>query len=99
MKSRYAITVLLLALVCLLSGCSTGVHSPPRAISGVSEVKPEVSVGSDGLTSEQRNVKERIKRDNPDLKKVCDENGDSGFARYAQGRQRLWLVPVEVKKS
>ena len=34
-----------------------------------------------------------------DLKKVCDENGDSGFARYAQGRQRLWLVPVEVKKA
>lgn len=35
-----------------------------------------------------------------DLKRICDEQGDSGFARYAQGRQRLWLVPVEeVKKS
>lgn len=34
-----------------------------------------------------------------DLTKLCTENGDTGFARYAQGRQRQWLVPVEVKKS
>lgn len=34
-----------------------------------------------------------------DLSKICTENGDTGFARYAQGRQRQWLVPVDEKKS
>jgi hypothetical protein len=27
------------------------------------------------------------------LQAICAGNGDPGFARYAQGRQRLWLVP------
>lgn len=30
-----------------------------------------------------------------DLQRICTEQGDTGFARYSQGRQRLWLVPVE----
>lgn len=34
-----------------------------------------------------------------DLSKICTENGDTGFARYAQGRQRQWLVPVEEAKK
>lgn len=35
-----------------------------------------------------------------DLQKICTEQGDSGFARYALGKQRLWLVPVtEEAKS
>lgn len=29
------------------------------------------------------------------LQKVCADNGDAGFARYAMGKQRLWLVPRE----
>ena len=34
----------------------------------------------------------QISRD--DLQRICTENGDSGFAGYAQGKQRRWLVPV-----
>lgn len=30
-----------------------------------------------------------------DLQAVCAANGDAGFARYAMGKQRLWLVPRE----
>lgn len=39
----------------------------------------------------------QISRD--DLTKICTEQGDSGFARYAQGRQRQWLVPVQEDKK
>lgn len=59
------------AAVCMssVSGCSgCNVQTPaapgPVAISGVKEVRPEVQVGPDGLTTEQSNVKERLRRDN-----------------------------------
>jgi hypothetical protein len=29
----------------------------------------------------------------PALKAICTANGDPGFAQYAQGKQRQWLVP------
>lgn len=29
-----------------------------------------------------------------DLQRICTEQGDTGFARYAMGKQRQWLVPV-----
>lgn len=36
----------------------------PEAVSGIREVKPEVHVGSDGMTIEQRNVRDRLAMDN-----------------------------------
>lgn len=50
-------------LLCLSVGCALRTTSAPVAISGVKEATPEVSVGQDGLTNEQRNIKERLKRD------------------------------------
>lgn len=38
--------------------------SPPRSSSGVSKATVHIQVGPDGLTTEQRNVKERYKIDN-----------------------------------
>ena len=32
-----------------------------------------------------------------DLQRICTEQGDTGFARYALGKQRQWLVPVSNK--
>lgn len=51
--------------VVALPGCS-GSHTdkPAVAVSGVKKVTPKVAVGQDGMTAEQRNVLERLKRDN-----------------------------------
>ncbi len=58
--------VLPLATLCAaFAGCGSGTpRHNPRSISGVEEARAEVKTGADGLTSEQRNVKERLKRDN-----------------------------------
>lgn len=53
---------LLVALCLLLSGCGRG--NSNVSLSGVSSTKAEVPVGSDGLTAEQRNIKERLRQDN-----------------------------------
>jgi hypothetical protein len=48
-----------------LPGCkqrNVSVHVP-QAASGVKEITPEVKVGSDGLTNEQRNVRDRYAQD------------------------------------
>lgn len=45
----------------LVSGCNDGV---PKSSSGVSKATVKIDVGSDGLTSEQRNIKERLETDN-----------------------------------
>ena len=34
----------------------------------------------------------------PALQGICTGNGDPGFARYAMGRQRQWLVPQPATK-
>lgn len=50
----------------LLSGCeqrNVNVQPGPVAASGVHEIKPEVKTGSDGLTNEQRNIKDRYAMD------------------------------------
>lgn len=54
---------LLFACVAVLFiGC--GKVAETQSVSGIKEAIAEVQTGSDGLTSEQRNIKERIKRDN-----------------------------------
>jgi hypothetical protein len=60
---RNAIVLGFISLVSL-SGSGCGSRSVPVATTGVRETVAEVQVGSDGLTAEQRNIRERLKRDN-----------------------------------
>jgi len=65
MKFRIACLVIsFVAMVIAVVGCSKS--GPPSivAISGVKETVTEVTVGPDGLTSEQRNIVGRLKVDN-----------------------------------
>jgi len=65
--SLYALIVLVVVAVALLfiSGCNQTMNNipVPEAASGIKEAKPEVQVGSDGLTNEQRNIIDRYKMD------------------------------------
>ncbi len=75
------------------------VGKPPR-IAGHTATKN----GKGGTAGTWNQISEFMAKNNgqisqADLSKICTENGDTGFARYAQGRQRQWLVPVEDKKS
>lgn len=54
--------VLILALAGI--GCDDASQGKPQSDSGVSKATARVTVGSDGLTVEQRNIAERVKRDN-----------------------------------
>jgi hypothetical protein len=56
--------IVLLALV-LVAGCSEDVEPPrPQSASGVTKASVDVPVGSDGLTIEQKNVRDRLLEDN-----------------------------------
>lgn len=61
-----AVLVLLVGLVAGgLKGCGElNPAQPPKATTGVEQVKADISTGSDGLTAEQRNVKRRLELDN-----------------------------------
>jgi len=48
----------------LLSGCGFQPQGPPVSSSGVSQASVQVPTGPDGLTIEQRNVRDRLKMDN-----------------------------------
>lgn len=50
------------AVLFLCSGCERK-ETTPSAISDIKQAKAEVHVGADGLTNEQRNVKDRYKMD------------------------------------
>ncbi len=57
--------LLCLILIAAFAGCTTPqVNSNVKSDSGVSKAHIEITPGTDGLTVEQRNVKERYKRDN-----------------------------------
>lgn len=58
--------LLALSLAATLAGCgpSTPPVATPVSSSGVSKATTKVRVGSDGLSVEQRNIKERLDRDN-----------------------------------
>jgi len=59
--------VLVWSLIAVV-GCGQGqmqsIDPGPRSISGVKEVVPEIKVGVDGLTTEQRNIRDRYKLEN-----------------------------------
>ena len=56
--------MLLAALIIGLSGCNLSPPPPPESSSGLSKATVKVPVGADGLSAEQRNIKERLLRDN-----------------------------------
>lgn len=53
--------LLVLVFVCTAESCDT---SEPVSTSGVSAAKVEIQTGSDGLTQEQRNIRDRLALDN-----------------------------------
>lgn len=59
-------TTVLMVLICLLSfvACDVMETSAPKSSSGVTQVKTNVTTGSDGLTVEQRNIQDRLHIDN-----------------------------------
>lgn len=58
---KYIISILLASL---LIACNDDADSPPASASGVTKATVGISVGSDGLTVEQRNVRDRLTMDN-----------------------------------
>lgn len=54
----------ILALLFILAACKNNEAVQPAAASGVRKATVKIETGSDGLTVEQRNVKERLVRDN-----------------------------------
>lgn len=65
MKKLLVSLFCVVTLLTTLLGCSGKSDvTKVQAISGVREAAPEVPVGPDGLTSEQRNIKNRLKQDN-----------------------------------
>lgn len=67
-KTKVMMSAFLICSVCLLMGADGGgcgeARTTPKSASGVSKATVTVPIGSDGLTVEQRNVKERLARDN-----------------------------------
>ena len=56
---------LLFSMAMLLAGTDDGCDNPtPKSASGVAQQTAQVQVGNDGLTVEQRNVKDRLAMDN-----------------------------------
>lgn len=53
-------TVMILMVV---TGCNLG-QNTPSSTSGVTKAQAQVTVGSDGLTVEQKNIQERLQEDN-----------------------------------
>ena len=56
--------VLLLVVMSLFAGCTTGERKDPQSVGGITISTVQVPVGSDGLTTEQRNIGKRLKEDN-----------------------------------
>jgi hypothetical protein len=53
---------LFVAVICV--ACETTPYTPPKSDSGVAKASVQVPVGSDSLTVEQRNVRDRVAADN-----------------------------------
>jgi hypothetical protein len=66
MKTTLKIRLLIASLTASLvfSGCDLDAPTPPKSDSGVTKATARVATGSDGLTTEQRNVKARVEEDN-----------------------------------
>ena len=63
MKKTLVVLGLATAIVVFV-GCENGPIQPPQSTSGVVKAQVRVPIGSDGLTTEQRNVGERLIEDN-----------------------------------
>lgn len=50
--------------LCAFEGCPSGTSSAPQSASSVTQANVKVPIGSDGLTAEQRNIKDRLTEDN-----------------------------------
>ena len=59
-KATFAVMIL---VVMVLTGCIDQ-NATPASTSGVTKAQAQVTVGADGLTVEQKNVKERLQEDN-----------------------------------
>lgn len=59
-KALFAVTVL---VAMILTGC-IDLNTATPAASGVTKATAQVTVGADGLTIEQKNIKERLQEDN-----------------------------------
>lgn len=59
-KATFAVMIL---VVMVLTGCIDQ-NATPASTSGVTKAQAQVTVGADGLTVEQKNIKERLQEDN-----------------------------------
>ncbi len=64
MKNVIAVLVLVIVLGVLVGCDEQSNNNKPRSASGVKEVTATVRAGSDGLTTEQRNIRDRLTEDN-----------------------------------
>jgi hypothetical protein len=62
MKSRIGFLFLILALA--FAGMGSSCDPPAQSTSGVAKVTAEIPTGPDGMTVEQRNIKDRLAMDN-----------------------------------
>jgi hypothetical protein len=62
MKRFLHIVAPLLVVICV--ACESSTYTPPKSDSGVAKATLQVPVGTDGLTVEQRNVRDRVTADN-----------------------------------
>lgn len=64
MKTKFSSLVLLFMALPFMIGANDCDPKPPVSSSGISKATVSVSTGSDGLTVEQRNVRDRLTADN-----------------------------------
>lgn len=66
MKRLIGVVALCFAVFALIGAddCDATQASNPRSASGVSQARTSVPTGSDGLTAEQRNIRDRLQEDN-----------------------------------
>ena len=62
--SKIAMAALAAALTLPLAACDLTTPAPPTSTTGVAKATADVTVGSDGLTAEQRNIKDRLAAEN-----------------------------------
>lgn len=61
---KNAVVAAIVASIIMITGCEPTSSAPPVSDSGVAKARAEVATGSDGLTTEQRNIKRRVEEDN-----------------------------------
>lgn len=64
MRSAFKSSVLICALAFITMGADDSCAPPPASASGVEKASVQVPTGTDGLTAEQRNIRDRLLADN-----------------------------------